>query len=234
LIISKLSNIANDINKVLLPALCFGCMVRLSRGEQMLCTVCRNHLPLTEYDFEHDNAVDRIFFGRTVIQKAAAMLFYDKEGIVKNLIHALKYKGQEQVGDFLGDWFGEMLATGESAPTFDYVIPVPLHPKKMRKRGYNQVAGFGRKLAFHFKAEYRDDLLIKTANTRTQTRKSRLYRWMGNQALYKLTDHSALQYKHILLVDDVITTGGTLEACSEALQKAANSSVSIATMAVVP
>ncbi|MCX2718311.1 ComF family protein [Lentiprolixibacter aurantiacus] len=234
MIISKLSNIANDINKVLLPTLCFGCMVRLSRGEQMLCTVCRNHLPLTEYDFERENAVDRIFFGRTPIRTAAAMLFYDREGIVKNLIHALKYKGQQQVGEFLGDWFGELLKDCTPEVDFDYVIPVPLHPKKLRKRGYNQVEGFGLKLAFHLQAKYRDDLLIKTANSRTQTKKNRLYRWMGNQALYQLKDPSALENRQLLLVDDVITTGATLEACSEALHKAPDVSVSIAAMAVVP
>lgn len=209
-------------------------MVRLSRGEQILCTVCRNHLPLTEYDFEQENAVDRIFYGRTAIKKALAMLYYDEEGIVKNLIHALKYRGQKQVGDFLGDWFGAMLKTSRPETTFDYVIPVPLHPKKLSKRGYNQVEGFGKKLAFHLGAAYRDDLLIKTANTRTQTRKSRLYRWMGSQALYKLKYPAVLDQKNVLLVDDVITTGSTLEACSEALHKVQNIEVSVATMAVVP
>ena len=162
------------------------------------------------------------------------MLFYDKEGIVKNLIHALKYRGQKQVGDFLGDWFGEVLANDVSQATFDYIIPVPLHPKKLRNRGYNQVEGFGRKLAYHLKAEYRDKLLIKTANTRTQTRKSRLYRWMGNQDLYQLREPREFANKNVLLVDDVITTGGTLEACSEALHKAPEISVSVAAMAVVP
>ncbi|MBT8321159.1 MAG: ComF family protein [Eudoraea sp.] len=208
-------------------------MVRLSRGEQILCTVCRNHLPLTEYDFGQENAVNRIFYGRTAIRKAAAMLYYDKEGVVKNLIHALKYKGQKQLGDFLGNWFGEILKNCISEETFDYVIPVPLHSKKLRKRGYNQVEGFGKKLAFHLESEYRADLLIKTANTRTQTTKSRLYRWMGSQALYKLQDAAELNHKNVLLVDDVITTGSTLEACSEALHKVPNIGVSVATMAVV-
>ncbi len=162
------------------------------------------------------------------------MLFYDKEGIVRNLIHALKDKGQEQVGDFLGEWFGELLKNSSSPTTFDYVIPVPLHPKKMRSRGYNQVGGFGRKLAHHLDAEYRDKLLIKTANTRTQTKKSRLYRWMGNQALYKLRHSWELEHENVLLVDDVITTGGTLEACSKALLQVPHISISVATMAVVP
>ncbi len=231
---SKLSNIANDINNLLVPRLCFGCNVRLYRGEQLLCTVCRNHLPLTEYDFRTENAVDRIFYGRTVIQKGAALLFYQEKGIVQNLIHALKYKGQQQLGNFLGDWMGVLLKDGLSHGPIDVVVPVPLHRKKLRERGYNQVDGFGRELARHFNAEYRDDLLRKTANTRTQTKKNRWYRWLGSQELYTLTEPGILKQKHVLLVDDVLTTGSTLEACALALKKAAGIRISIAVMAIVP
>ena len=234
MIFSKLSNIANDINNLLIPRLCFGCNVRLYRGEQLLCTVCRNHLPLTEFDFQAENAVDRIFYGRTAIQKGAALLFYQENGIVQNLIHALKYKGQKQVGYFLGDWMGPLLKNGLPYGEIDMVIPVPLHRKKLRKRGYNQVEGFGKALARHLNAEYRSDLLIKTANSRTQTKKSRWYRWLGSQDLYRVVAPEALMKKHILLVDDVITTGSTLEACSLALQKAPGTRISIATMALVP
>ncbi len=219
---------------MLIPRLCFGCNGRLYRGEQQLCTVCRNHLPLTEFNFHEENAVDRIFYGRTAICSAAALFFYQEESIVQNLIHALKYKGQKQLGEFLGDWFGEILRQGVPNDLIDIVIPVPLHKKKLRKRGYNQVAGFGRKLAYHFGAEYRDDLLIKTANTKTQTRKSRWYRWLGSRELYHLRNPEALEHRHILLVDDVITTGSTLEACALALQKTQGISISIAAMAVVP
>ena len=234
MIFSKLSNIANDINNLLIPRLCFGCNVRLYRGEQLLCTVCRNHLPLTEFDFHTENAVDRIFYGRTAIQKGAALLFYQEKSIVQNLIHALKYKGQKQIGDYLGNWMGPLLKKSLSHGEIDMVIPVPLHRKKKQKRGYNQVEGFGRALAHHLTAEYRNDLLIKTANTRTQTKKNRWYRWLGSQELYRIVNPDALSHKHILLVDDVITTGSTLEACSLALQKAPETRVSIATMAVVP
>ena len=234
MIFSKLSNIANDINNLLIPRLCFGCNDRLYRGEQLLCTVCRNHLPLTEFNLLEENAVDRIFYGRTDIFSAAALLFYQEKGIVKNLIHALKYKGQKQVGEFLGDWFGEILKQGIPEGTIDAVIPVPLHIKKMRKRGYNQVSGFGQKLACHLRAEYRDDLLVKTANSRTQTSKNRWYRWLGSRELYFLRDTKILEHQHVLLVDDVITTGSTLEACALALQKTDGIAISIAVMAVVP
>ena len=219
---------------MLIPRLCFGCNDRLYRGEQLLCAVCRNHLPLTEFDFLQENAVDRIFYGREVIKSAAALLFYQEKGIVQNLIHALKYRGQKQVGEFLGDWFGEILKQGNYEGGIDVVIPVPLHPKKLRKRGYNQVSGFGQKLAHHLSAHYRDDLLIKTANTRTQTRKNRWYRWLGSRDLYLIKDPVVLEHQHVLLVDDVITTGSTLEACAQALQKARGITISIAVMAVVP
>ena len=231
---SKLSNILNDINTIMMPSLCFGCNVRLYRGEQHLCTVCRNQLPLTEYNYSEENAVDRIFYGRIRIEKAASLLFYEEEGIVKNLIHYLKYKNQEPIGIFLGDWFGERLKYEGALHRIDVVIPVPLHRIKLRKRGYNQVAGFAQRIAYHLEAEYKESVLIKTANTKTQTKKNRFYRWSGTRELYTLRDAAAITNKKILLVDDVITTGATLEACARALKQAAGAEIFIATMAVVP
>ncbi|WP_317169068.1 ComF family protein [Poritiphilus flavus] len=168
------------------------------------------------------------------VAKAASMLFFHTHGITKNLIHYLKYRNQKLIGIFLGDWFGEQLKNQGQLKGIDMVIPVPLHPKKLRKRGYNQVALFAERLAFHLNAEYEENLLLKTANTKTQTQKSRWYRWQGKQELYQLTDPEILKDKSVLLVDDVITTGGTLEACGKALHKAPGLKLFIATMAVVP
>lgn len=231
---SKLSNIINDINTIMMPRLCFGCNARLYRGEQHLCTVCRNQLPLTEYNFSEENAVDRIFYGRIHIEKAAAMLFYRETGIVKNLIHYLKYKAQEPIGIFLGDWYGHLLKAEPALQNIDMVVPVPLHKSKQRKRGYNQVAGFAERLAYHLNSSYEDSTLIKTANTKTQTKKNRSYRWSANKDLYMLSDPFNVSNKHILLVDDVITTGATLEACARALQHDTAAVIYVATMAVVP
>ncbi|MCW5514929.1 ComF family protein [Muriicola sp. Z0-33] len=231
---SKLSNIINDINTIMMPRLCFGCNVRLYRGEQHLCTVCRDQLPLTEYNFTEENAIDRIFYGRIPIKKAAAMLFYEEKGIVKNLIHSLKYKAQIPIGIFLGDWYGLLLKKDPGLPPIDLVIPVPLHKRKLRKRGFNQVAAFGKRIAFHLEAQYEDTLLLKTSNTKTQTKKNRFYRWHGNQDLYTLTEPIKANNKSVLLVDDVITTGATLEACTKALMQSSGTSIYIATMAMVP
>ena len=214
--------------------LCFGCNVRLYRGEQFLCAFCRNQLPLTEYSFNEENPVDRIFYGRTDIKKASAFLYYSDEGIVKNLIHNLKYRGQQEIGRFLGDWYGQTLVENSELGDVDAIIPVPLHWKRLKKRGYNQVDIFASQLAKHLQTSYLPDILSKTSNTRTQTRKSRIYRWQNSNELYQLRDIESIMNKHVLLVDDVITTGSTIEACASAIQKSAGVTISVASMAIVP
>lgn len=200
----------------------------------MLCTFCRDQLPLTEYSLNEENAVDRIFYGRTDIKKASSLLFYTENGIVQNLIHQLKYRNQPQIGSFLGDWFGQILIKNGFADSIDMVIPVPLHPIKLKKRGYNQVTLFAQRLAEHLGASLEENLLLKTANTRTQTRKSRILRWRRIPELYIISNPSLISGKSILLVDDVITTGSTIEACAQAIHKSPNVKVYVATMAVVP
>lgn len=153
---------------------------------------------------------------------------------MKNLIHYLKYRNQPQIGAFLGDWWGELLKEGGLASQIDCVVPVPLHPKKQRKRGYNQASLFGQRLACHLGVPFMEDALMKTANSKTQTRKNRWYRWQGSSDLYTLTVPGELLHKGVLLVDDVVTTGATLEACGRALLQAEGVRVYVAAMAVVP
>ena len=233
--LGNLTKVLNDINSVLMPRLCFGCTAHLNRGEDLLCTLCRNDMPLTEYTFNEENPVDRIFYGRINIKKASSFLFFSEDGKVQRLIHHLKYKNQERISSFLGDWYGQILkGNGELTREIDMVVPVPLHAKKLRGRGYNQVAGFAQKLAGHLEADYGDGLLIKTANTKTQTKKGRIGRWQGDSPLYTLSDAGSLKNKCILLVDDVITTGATMELCAQTLQQAPGTTIYLASMAVVP
>ncbi len=234
MVYSKLSNILNDINTVLLPKVCFGCNAHLYRGEKQICTVCRNDLPLTDYSFNEENAVDRTFYGRINIKKASSFLYFMENGIVKNLIHYLKYKNQQDIGRLLGDWYGQILKEDKGLENIDYVVPVPLHRTKLRKRGYNQVSLFGERLAFYLGAEFLDNVLVKNANTRTQTKKGRLGRIQYNKDLYTLSKPEILKNKKVLLVDDVITTGATIEICGTALLKAEGISLYVASMAVVP
>lgn len=230
---NKLSNIINDVNTLLFPLVCFGCNAQLTRGEKLLCTVCRHQLPLTDYNFNDENPVDRIFYGRINIKKANSFLFFNNRGIVKNIIHYLKYKNQEQIGAFLGDWFGQIVKENNYLKDIDYVIPVPLHRKKLKKRGYNQTANFAKQVAFHIGANYVDNILVKTANSRTQTKRNRLSRWYDNRSLYEVTDKELLKNKKILLLDDVITTGATMEICAMPLNKIEGTEIYIASMAVV-
>lgn len=199
----------------------------------MLCALCRDELPITDHNYSTENAVDQAFYGRVPIKKGAAFLYFEEKGIVKNLIHHLKYKGQKQISDFLGDWFGSRLKSNECYPKIDLVIPVPLHPKKKRKRGYNQVDGFGKMLASHLGAEFADSILLKSRHTPTQTTKNRWQRWKYQQDEYHVERLELLQDKRILLVDDVITTGATLESCTKALQQASGVEVYLGTMACV-
>jgi ComF family protein len=231
---SKISNILNDINTVLLPRLCFGCNAVLYRGEEHVCTVCRNQLPLTEYTFNAVNPVDRIFYGRINIIKASSFLFFTEKGIVKSIIHYLKYKNQEQIGAFLGNWYGHILKQNNFLNNIDYVVPVPLHRKKLKRRGYNQVSLFAKSIAEYIGAQYHEGVLIKTANTKTQTKKSRILRWQNKQALYVLTDYEIFKGKNVLLVDDVITTGATMEVCATALSATEGINIYVASMAIVP
>ncbi len=229
---SKLSNILNDINNILLPRVCFGCNTHLYKGERLICTVCRNQLPLTEYNYNDENAVDRIFYGRISIKKASSFLFFTKNGIVKNLIHQLKYKNRQEIGIFLGDWYGQVLREDIALKTIDFVIPVPLHKRKLKLRGYNQVTTFARQLAEHLEATYEDTILQKTIHTKTQTHKNRLKRSQTKSDAYRVTNRSTLKHKTVLLVDDIVTTGSTLEACADAMNDIPGISIYIATMAV--
>lgn len=230
---SNLTKILNDINNILVPLVCFGCNAHLIRGEEHLCTVCRNQLPLTDYNFNAENPIDRIFYGRIVVKKASSFLFFAENSIVQRIIHHLKYRNQEQIGTFLGKWYGQILKNDSALAKIDVVVPVPLHKKKLKKRGYNQVGLFAKELAFHLNAQYMPDALIKTANTKTQTTKGRIGRWQSKKALFTLSNADTLKNKTILLVDDVITSGATMETCAKTLHEAEEITIYLTSMAVV-
>ncbi|MBC9795465.1 ComF family protein [Sinomicrobium sp. FJxs] len=221
-----------DIYNLLFPETCPGCSACLSPNESILCTTCRHQLPVTDHHLLRGNPVEKIFYGRVKVEFASAFLPFRKKGIARQLIHHLKYKGREDIGEFLGKWYGSCLSESPLAGDVDMVIPVPLHPKKQRKRGYNQVSSFAKSIADALQVTYREDILVKTVNTSTQTFKGKLARWKENNSIFDTRQNIQLQPCHILLTDDVITTGSTLEHCVRALQKHGNVKVSIITMAV--
>lgn len=214
------------------PKACFSCAMPLKENECYVCTICRHQLPVTNFHHNDDKTVASVFYGRSKIENATALLRFEKKGITQKLIHQLKYKGQEDVGVFLGEWLGEELATIPNYKDVDVVLPVPLHKKKLRQRGYNQVEKFGRKIAEALKIKYANDVLLKESNTSSQVTKKRLARWHNTNTPFKISNKEEIANKHILLVDDIITTGATLEACIQELNTAPNVKISIATMAI--
>lgn len=214
------------------PKVCFGCSHLLSDNEDSLCTKCRHDLPITNYHFNNDDALEKVFYGRAKIDHATALLHFEKKGIVQHLLHNLKYKGHEDIGSFLGKWLGHELSTVPAYNSIDVVIPVPLHRKKLRHRGYNQVAKFGIEIAKVLHADYNDNVLVKRTNTKTQVFKKRMARWNSDNEVFTIENSSSVDGKHILLVDDIITTGATIEACVNVLNKAKNIKISVASMAI--
>ena len=214
------------------PKVCYACTNILSDNETYICVSCRHNLPVTNFHKTNDNALLKMFYGRVKINNATALFRFEKKGIVQHLIHQLKYKNQEDVGLFLGEWLGEELKSIKNYKNIDAVIPVPLHKNKLKSRGYNQVEKFGKQIALALDTKYIDDVLIKVTNTTSQVNKSRFARWNNSIELFKIKNEEAIQNKHILLVDDIVTTGATLEACVIELNKAENVTISIATMAM--
>ena len=200
-------------------------------NEHIICTDCRYSLPFTNFHLQPDNVVARQFWGKQNIESAYAMYFFSKGGKVQNLLHHLKYKNMPQIGKVLGEIAGEQLLKSEGFNQVDYIIPVPLHSKRLSERGYNQSACFAEGLSVKLNANLKENNLIRIRHTDTQTHKSRFARFENMQEVFAVKDPDLLVDKHILLVDDTITTGSTLEACGIELLKIPGVKLSIATIA---
>ncbi|MFK5957597.1 MAG: phosphoribosyltransferase family protein [Lutibacter sp.] len=220
-----------DIINIFFPEVCLCCNEHLTTNENTICINCRHDLPLTNFSFEKNNLVEKSFFGRFPIENATALFYFFKKGKVQQLIHELKYNKQQQVGCFIGNWLGLEMTESTRFKNIDYIIPVPLHKKKLKTRGYNQVATFGKSLSEKLNISYHETFLIKVSATKTQTKKIRLDRWKNVQELFVVQHKNNLKNKHILLIDDIITTGATLEACCKAFKNIEGLKISIACMA---
>ncbi|RIA08423.1 ComF family protein [Flavobacteriaceae bacterium MAR_2010_72] len=214
------------------PRVCLGCSTHLGDNETYLCGLCRHNLPVTNFHFDQNDTVKNALYGRIKLEQATALLHFSKKGIVQQLMHNLKYRGHEEVGEFLGKWLGEELKSLTAYKAIDVVIPVPLHRSKLRQRGYNQVTKFGQEIAKALEVDFNDLVLQKTLATKTQVFKDRLLRTSGDAATFSISENQSLKGKHILLVDDIITTGATIESCANALFRIEGVKISVATMAI--
>lgn len=221
-----------DFKNLLFPRLCACCEEALMKYENVICTFCRNDLSLCQNFFDGDHDLHKILYGRVRLHQAASLFYFEKKSNVQQLIHDLKYRNNRPISTFLGYWISEILLKANWQNQIDVVIPVPLHKKRLRQRGFNQVEGFGKAIAEKLSAKYEDRILLRKSSTKTQVFKSRFARTDVVQGNFYTKNVELLNQKHVLLVDDLATTGATLEACGMALNSAENIKLNIATMAI--
>jgi ComF family protein len=222
----------DDLLSILFPRICYACGNQLLRNEFLICTECHVLIPRTNYHLDEDNPVARLFWGRCRIERAAAFSFYNKDSRIRKLIHNLKYKGIKEIGSELGKIYGESLIKSDFLSGIDIIIPVPLHQSKKRIRGFNQSEIISEGISSATGIPVDRESLLRITVTETQTRRSRFERWVNVEGIFSVKNHSFLAGKHILLIDDVITTGSTLESCVNELLKSEGVKVSVAALAV--
>jgi len=220
-----------DFFSLFFPVLCPACGKNLFKNESILCTDCIYHLPYTNFHLEKDNRVARQLWGRIPFTGSAAFLYFRKGSRVQNLMHELKYNNKPEIGVKLGEMYGHALQISVGYKDADIIIPVPLHPKRLKERGYNQSDHFAHGLSKVLGIPLNTDILKRSVATATQTKRSRFSRYENMKDVFEVTDPDIIIGKHILLVDDVITTGATIEACSMKLLEIPLTTISIATIA---
>lgn len=222
----------DDFISLFFPRLCVCCGEGLNRAERDVCTDCLCSLPRTRLHETEANLVEMKFLGRVDVCMATSFLFFEKDTVVQKLLHEIKYHDNSMLAERLGLMFGSELRGGRFEAV-DVIVPVPLHRKRLKERGYNQseriAAGIGRSLC----KPVAQEVLVRTKGNETQTKKGRVERWENVCGIFSVLNADLVQGKHVLLVDDVLTTGATVEACVEALASAKNTKVSVATIATV-
>jgi ComF family protein len=225
-----LSTIKDSILQLFYPHVCAGCGTDILPQESSLCIKCLYELPATEFEKHANNPVEKMLSGRLLFDKATAQFYFTKESLIQTLMHAFKYRGNKNLGHQLGVLMGNQLKESNRFDNIEALVPLPLFESKERKRGYNQSTILCKGISEVTNLPVIEDAVIKPQHTDTQTKKNRVDRWKNIEGKFQLIDDSKLRGKHILLVDDVITTGATIEACATALLKADNVFLSIASL----
>ncbi len=227
----KENNIFLDFFRLFYPKYCSSCGNALVKSEDVLCLKCIENLPKTNFHLQKNNPVEEKLMGRVHFECATAFCFFKKEGSVQHLIHELKYKNNKQIGQKLGFLMGCDIIKNETFKSIDLIVPIPIHPKKQQKRGYNQSEQIGLGLQKAMNKPLDSSSFVRISQTETQTKKSRYERWKNVEEIFKVVAPEKLQNKHILLIDDVITTGATLESAANCLLQITGTKISIACLA---
>ena len=213
------------------PHHCAACGSDLLEPDLPVCFKCTLELPYTDFEKLTDNPVEKTFWGRLPLEQACSHLYFSKDSLLQTLLHQLKYKGREDIGFHLGKSMGRALQASSRFQEIDALIPLPLHPKREQKRGYNQAAVICEGISEETGWPVFENAVARIQATSTQTNRNRIERWENMDGRFQIKEPALLQGKHLLLVDDVITTGATLEACGQVLINCPNVMLSIASLA---
>lgn len=216
---------------IFFPRICEACGTALFKNENVICTSCKYHLPTTNFHLNRNNFVERLFWGKVEIEAGTSFLMYQKGERVQKLIHKLKYKNKPQIGEKLGELMGEQLAISPAFNDADFIIPLPLHPKKKKIRGYNQAEHICIGLSKKMNIELVSNQLIRKKHTSTQTKKAKYERYLNVKNIFAVKSPENLENKKIIIVDDVVTTGSTMEAAIATLSNISDIKICIATLA---
>ena len=227
-------SLLQDFVSLFFPNLCPACDNVLENYEEHICTICQFKMPETNFYTMNQNPLEQLFWGRVDIQAATAHYYYSSAGRVRNLIHQLKYNEQKELGIYLGKELGNDLLKTTWNAQLDAIIPVPLHPSRLKSRGYNQSEVIAQGISQTLNIPILTNNLIRREHKTSQTHRARYARWKNVSSIFEVKNTSEIKDKHLLLVDDIITTGATIEACAEQLLKVPGIKVSIASVAFTP
>jgi ComF family protein len=227
----RVKNYIEDFLHLFFPHNCLGCGTDILNNEDVLCAHCITQLPETGFLPKPGNPVEKIFYGRIPVEQAGSAYYFNKDSLLQHLIIQLKYRGNREAGIYLGRLLGNHLLVAQRFNDIDLIIPLPLNEKKLFQRGYNQASLIAKGITEVWKKPVNEDAVKRMLFTETQTHKDRVTRWQTMEGVFNVANESELKDKHVLLVDDVITTGATLESCSSAILQISGTKISIATLA---
>jgi len=221
-----------DFIDLMFPNLCVVCGINLQKNEHQLCLSCFHDIPKTNYHLIQDNPIEKRFWGKVPISRATSYFFFQKGSSFQKLIHILKYQGNKEIGQLMGRYAAIDLMDSPDFTSIDLIIPVPLHHRKYKSRGYNQSEWIGKGVSSILNKPLDISTLLRVRENTSQTKKSVFERFENTDGIFELSDRNVLEGKHVLLIDDVLTTGSTLEACVRALLETKGIKISIFTLAV--
>ena len=224
-----MGRILKDFISLFFPKACIGCKRTLIHSENYICLHCRLSLPISNNNKGEENHLKKRLGSIPNLKYAFSYLIYNRGGIAQKLLKKLKYEGIEDIGYLLGLWMGYEFENNISG--IDFLVPVPLHEKKLKMRGYNQSDSICKGLSVSLKTPWNPDLVKRTKFNPTQTKKSKTDRWLNVEQLFDINENIDLNGKHIMIVDDVITTGATIESVAKILIEGGAKTVSVACIA---